>query len=65
MPDFLKEKQENKNKSIPVYNGDLTPLEPVRPGKARILLGRKKAKIISTNPLALRLNYVKKLGANK
>jgi hypothetical protein len=51
-----------KNKSIPVFNGNMIQLTPVRPGKARILLNQKKAKIISTNPVALRLNYVKKIG---
>lgn len=49
------------NKSIPVFNGNMIELSPVRPGKARILLKEKKAKIISTNPVALRLNYVKKI----
>ncbi len=53
-------------KHIQVYDGDMTKLSPVRPGKARILLDKKKAKIISTNPIALRLNYVKRnLGATK
>jgi hypothetical protein len=47
-------------KSIAIFNGDMTQLTPVRPGKARILLQKKKAKIISTNPIVLRLNYVKK-----
>lgn len=60
MPNIL------KDKSICVYNGDMTKLAPVRPGKARILLDKKKAKIISTNPIVLRLNYVKRnLGATK
>ena len=48
-------------KSIPVFNGDMIELSPVRPGKARILLQDKKAKIISTNPVVIRLNYVKKI----
>lgn len=56
MPNF------SKDKVIPVFNGDMTQLLPVRPGKARILLQKKKAKIISTDPVALRLNYVKKIG---
>jgi hypothetical protein len=51
-----------KDKVIAVFNGDMTQLSPVRPGKARILLENKKAKIISTNPIVLRLNYVKNTG---
>jgi hypothetical protein len=58
MPNFFKDSNE---KSITVFNGDMTQLLPVRPGKARILLNKKKAKIISTNPVVLRLNYVKKI----
>lgn len=50
-----------QQKTIPVFNGNMVQLSPVRPGKARILLQEKKAKIISTNPVALRLNYVKKI----
>lgn len=66
MPNFLQKQQDGKEKSVPVFNGDLTKLSPVRPGKARILLDKKKAKIISTNPIVLRLNYVKRnLGVNK
>ena len=49
-----------QDKNILVYNGDMSKLSPVRPGKARILLSKKKAKIISTNPVVLRLNYVKR-----
>ena len=49
-----------QDKNISVYNGDMSKLSPVRPGKARILLNKKKAKIISTNPVVLRLNYVKR-----
>jgi hypothetical protein len=59
MPNNLKEKV------IPVFNGDMTQLTPVRPAKARILLQKKKAKIISTNPIVLRLNYVKKQNQEK
>ena len=57
MPKFF---SESKVKSVPVFNGNMIELTPVRPGKARILIGKKKAKIICTNPLTLRLNYVKK-----
>lgn len=57
MPNILQ-----ADKSIPVFNGNMIELTPVRPGKARILLNNQKAKIISTNPVALRLNYVKKTG---
>jgi len=57
MPNFL---PESETKSIPVFNGNMIELSPVRPGKARILIARKKAKVICTNPLTLRLNYVKK-----
>lgn len=56
MPDFFS----TINKNISVFNGDMSKLSPVRPGKARILLNKKKAKIISTNPITLRLNYVKR-----
>jgi hypothetical protein len=58
MPNFL---PASKKKSIPVFNGNMIELTPVRPGKARILISKKKAKIICTNPLTLRLNYVKKI----
>ena len=54
-----------KDKLIPVFNGNMVQLNPVRPGKARILLDKKKAKIICTNPVVLRLNYVKKTGDQK
>jgi len=47
--------------AIPVFNGNMIELSPVRPGKARLLIKKKKAKIICTNPLTLRLNYVKEL----
>jgi len=57
MPNF---KNSTTEKHITVYDGDMTKLSPVRPGKARILLDKKKAKIISTNPIELRLNYVKR-----
>lgn len=53
-----------KQRSVPVYNGDMTPLEPVWPGKARILLKKKKAKVICTHPAALRLNYVKRISTS-
>jgi hypothetical protein len=56
MPNFLPKAE----KHITVYNGDMTKLSPVRSGKARILLNKKKAKIISTNPISIRLNYVKR-----
>jgi len=49
----------NKQKSIPVFNGNMIELSPVRPGKARILIKKRKAKVICTNPITLRLNYVK------
>lgn len=66
MPNFLQTQQAGKEKSVPIFNGDLTKLSPVRPGKARILLDKNKAKIISTNPIVLRLNYVKRnLGAKQ
>lgn len=58
MPNFLPASEE---KSIPVFNGNMIELLPVRPGKARILIKKKKAKVICTNPLTLRLNYVKKI----
>ena len=57
MPNFLPESKS----MIPVFNGNMIELSPVRPGKARILIKNKKAKIICTNPLTLRLNYVKKI----
>lgn len=56
MPNFLP-----ASKIIPVYNGNMIELSPVRPGKARILINKNKAKIICTNPLTLRLNYVKEI----
>lgn len=52
---------ESASRSIPVFNGNMIELSPVRPGKARLLIKKKKAKIICTNPLALRLNYVKEI----
>ena len=54
MPNFLQQE-----KSIPVFNGNMIELSPVSPGKARILIKKRKAKVICTNPLTLRLNYVK------
>lgn len=55
-----------KEKSmIPIFNGNMIELSPVRPGKARILIKKKKAKVICTNPLTLRLNYVKKINKEK
>jgi len=51
MPNF------SKQKSITVFNGDMIQLNPVSSGKARILLRKKKAKIICTSPVAIRLNY--------
>jgi len=51
MPNFFTQK------SIEVFNGDMIQLKPVSPGKARILLKKKKAKIICTSPVILRLNY--------
>jgi len=50
-----------KENVIPVFNGNMTELSPVRPGKARLLIKKKKAKVICTNPLTLRLNYVKEI----
>jgi hypothetical protein len=54
-----------KENVIPVFNGNMTELSPVRPGKARLLIKKKKAKVICTNPLTLRLNYVKELTKEK
>lgn len=63
MPNFLPESVSEK--SIPVFNGNMIELSPVRPGKARILISKKKAKVICTNPLTIRLNYVKKIQKEK
>lgn len=54
-----------KENVIPVFNGNMTELSPVRPGKARLLIKKKKAKVICTNPLTLRLNYVKEIPKEK
>ena len=54
-----------KENVIPVFNGNMTELSPVRPGKARLLIKKKKAKVICTNPLTLRLNYVKEITKEK
>jgi len=35
-----------KENVIPVFNGNMTELSPVRPGKARLLIKKKKAKVI-------------------
>ncbi len=59
MPNNLN--QSKTNVFISMFNGNMVELSPVRPGKARILINKKKAKIICTNPLTLRLNYVKKI----
>jgi len=56
---------ESKEKSVPIFNGNMTELSPVRPGKARLLIKKKKAKVICTNPLTLRLNYVKEITKEK
>jgi len=55
MPNFLPQKE----KSIPVFNGNMIELSPVTSGKARILIKKRKAKVICTSPLTIRLNYVK------
>jgi hypothetical protein len=52
---------QSKEKSVPVLNGNMIELSPVTPGKARLLIKKKKAKTICTNPLTLRLNYVKEI----
>ncbi len=62
MPNFF---TESKEKSVPIFNGNMIELSPVRPGKARLLIKKKKAKVICTNPLTLRLNYVKEIQKEK
>jgi hypothetical protein len=53
MPNIL-----SKDK-IPVMNWNLEPLAPVSQAKARLLLKKRKAKVLSNHPYTLRLNYVK------
>ena len=61
----MKNISESKSHVVPIFNGNMTELSPVRPGKARLLIKKRKAKVICTNPLTLRLNYVKEITKEK
>jgi hypothetical protein len=50
-------------RSVIVFNGNMTQLKPLTPAKARILIEQKKAKVYCTSPFCIRLNYVKKIGS--
>jgi hypothetical protein len=50
---------------VPVFNGNMEPLSPVSPAKARLLIEKKKAKVISSNPFVIRLNYAKKINQQR
>jgi len=57
MPKFLK--------TVPVFNGNMEPLASVSSAKARLLILKKKAKVICSNPFVVRLNYVKKINQQR
>jgi hypothetical protein len=48
-------------KVIPVFNGNMEPLSPVSEAKARLLIKKKKAKVICSDPFVIRLNYAKNI----
>lgn len=50
---------------VPVFNGSMEPLGPVSSAKARLLIEKKKAKVICSNPFVIRLNYVKKINQQR
>jgi hypothetical protein len=50
---------------VPVFNGDMEPLSPVSSAKARLLIDKRKAKVICSNPFVIRLNYVKKINQQR
>lgn len=50
---------------VPVFNGNMEPLSPVSAAKARLLIEKRKAKVICSNPFVIRLNYVKKINQQR
>jgi hypothetical protein len=52
-------------KVIPVFNGNMEPLSPVSEAKARLLIKKKKAKVICSDPFVIRLNYAKNINQQR